>query len=94
MSTFKRQEVAELREHGEGKLPMFSLLGGYPLYYVDEGNDTICARCANAQGDEVTIEAVEINYEETDLYCCYCDLRIPSAYREEEVLSDERTAYE
>lgn len=69
--------------------------GGYPLYYVTKDNGCLCSTCANENmslthpenpedGDsQWQIELVNINYEDTTLYCDNCYEFIESAYGEE-----------
>lgn len=59
--------------------------GGYPVYYVDGENSTVCPKCANETGEDFGgIVACDVNYEDAHLYCGGCSTRIPSAYAEDE----------
>ena len=63
--------------------------GGYPLFYVTADCDTLCADCATEQAthrhlDWPRIVAVDANYEDPDLYCGHCSVRIEAAYVDNE----------
>lgn len=63
--------------------------GGYPKYAVLADGEALCHHCAESEaehlddadpGDDWRIDSLEINYEDTDLYCCHCGEQIESAY--------------
>lgn len=63
--------------------------GGYPKYAVLADGEALCHHCADSEaehlddadhGDDWRIVGIEINYEDTDLYCCHCGEQIESAY--------------
>lgn len=63
--------------------------GGYPLYYFTKDGGCLCSKCATDNleqtlGDDSAwkIEQVDINYEDTSLYCDNCNKTIESAYGE------------
>lgn len=65
--------------------------GGYPLYYLTKDGGCLCSKCANENleqtlGDDPAwkIEQVDINYEDTTLYCDNCQEMVESAYEESE----------
>ena len=67
--------------------------GGYPLFGVFHDGSVCCHKCASAErkligtttGDDGWgLIALEINYEDPDLYCDNCSSRIESAYAEPE----------
>jgi hypothetical protein len=75
----------------EGQLPAYAWPGGYPLYYLDKDNGTLCPACATSTMNlteppfntwEIIIGA-GINYEDTHCYCDECSKRIESAYAED-----------
>lgn len=69
-----------------GKLPSFTVLGGYPIFYLNNHNDVLCANCANEHEEyDETIVDYDVNYEDSSLYCDHCSQRIESAYAEDEV---------
>ena len=69
--------------------------GGYPLYLVTSDGAALCVDCAKQEYKQIVyairhnlndgwrVEAVDVNYEETDLYCDHCNKQIESAYGEE-----------
>lgn len=71
--------LAKIIEENNGELPHHTSIGGYPLYYVTSDNRVLCPDCANAiikgTADEyVDIEAddivaMEVNWDNVDLYC-------------------------
>ena len=61
--------------------------GGYPLYYITEHSECLCADCATERLDEIT--GVAANWEDVSMYCADCSERIETAYAEDAVeLSD------
>jgi len=67
--------------------------GGYPKYAVLADGEALCHHCADSEAelidnadpeypndDQWRIVAIEINYEDTDLYCSNCGEQIESAY--------------
>ena len=77
-------------------LPSFAWSGGYPLFYVFADGGAICPDCVNANVSEIdqanrgqrsfnshggwAVDAVEPNWEDTELVCDHCHKPIPSAY--------------
>ena len=62
--------------------PMYSSVGGYPLFYLSEGHVVLCASCcdeAEADGDVASVTA-HPNWEDPYLYCDACSCRIEEAY--------------
>lgn len=53
----------------------YAWLGGYPLYYLTEEGDLLCADCAK-EGKYI----VCINWEDDRLSCDTCNIHIESAY--------------
>ena len=67
--------------------------GGYPLFGVFHDGGACCHKCASAEREAIGtttgtdgwgLVALEINYENPDLYCSHCSSRIESAYAESE----------
>ena len=69
--------------------------GGYPKYAVMSDCEALCAKCAKDNA-KLIIRAtrdnnhsgwgcagVDINWEDTELYCAHCGDAIPSAYGED-----------
>lgn len=64
-----------------GTLPIYVWPGGYPIYYLDEGNNVLCPGCAN-KPDEYTwgLVAAGIHWEGEPITCDDCGCEIESAY--------------
>lgn len=77
MSNFKLEDYT----FEDGTLHEHAWPGGYPLYYLTEENDTLCASCATQEKE--CLVAAEANYEDRLLFCDECSERIPSAYSED-----------
>jgi hypothetical protein len=74
-----------------GELDAFAWPGGYPIFYVTDKDEVVCAKCANdyetgldAFAGDGKIDVCDINYEDPELYC-ECGERIESAYAEDRV---------
>ena len=63
-------------------VPAHTEVGGYPLVYLTEENDVLCAECvermANANDD--TLVTWFVMWEGPDHYCSDCSTVIPTAY--------------
>jgi len=59
--------------------------GGYPLYYLTESCEVLCAAHADVESEyaDETIIGADINWEDPDLQCAH-NHHIESAYAEEE----------
>ena len=70
--------------------------GGYPLYAVTDDGGCFCSKCCKSNlnrepelnrfadtipGDGWFIVALDINWEDTELYCDNCGEKIEAAYR-------------
>ena len=63
-----------------GTLSAYAWPGGYPLFYMDEQNNVLCAACANENDDfDSPITATDVNWE-SRLYCDHCSDPIEAAY--------------
>jgi hypothetical protein len=69
--------------------------GGYPLVFVTKDGGCLCAKCAKENivlctgpdeegysDPQWRVDAYDINYEDTSLYCDNCNALIESAYGE------------
>lgn len=63
----------------DGTLPAFAWPGGYPIYYLTEEEETVCASCANTETSDPA-EYGMVNWEDNDLVCADCGEFIESAY--------------
>jgi hypothetical protein len=70
----------------DGTLPSFTSLGAYPLVYITQCAEVLCADCATDQidnGNDYNFDpviAVDVHWEGEDETCCDCGSAIPSAY--------------
>jgi len=67
-----------------GELPSFTDLGGYSLYYLDHFGAVLCPACANKPEEAAVLEAVAVNWEDTQLFCDACMQLIEAAYADED----------
>lgn len=68
--------------------------GGYPLYLITSDGAALCIDCGKKEyrnivrsihrnvSDGWKVEAVDVNWEDTNLYCDHCSQLIESAYGE------------
>lgn len=74
----------EIRD-SEGNLPAHAWPGGYPMYYLDKCDNTICPRCANRDVDDSqAVVAYGIHWEGGPITCDDCGDLIESAYGDPE----------
>lgn len=68
--------------------------GGYPMYALCADGGILCHTCMKKEGQVIGDEdgyidsqwhviAADINYEDPQLYCDHCGMRIESAYSED-----------
>lgn len=69
--------------------PAYAWPGGYPLVYVCDDGETLCAACMNRESESVhydgsadgwRVDAVDVYYEGPSLQCAHCGATIDSAY--------------
>jgi hypothetical protein len=70
----------------------YAWAGGYPLYAVMGDGEPLCKVCAPKEYKRIvrdTMEGfdrsfqvigVDVNYEDSEMYCCHCNEKIESAY--------------
>jgi hypothetical protein len=67
--------------------------GGYPLFGLFSDGEACCHRCASTERKQIgtttgsdgwQLVAVEVNWEDPELFCAHCGSRIESAYAEED----------
>jgi len=65
--------------------------GGYPMYAICSDGGALCHRCCQSErrsigsttgSDGWGIIGLDVNWEQSDLYCDHCSERIESAYAE------------
>lgn len=76
--------LSDIRDD-DGKLPTYAWPGGYPLFYLDDEGNTLCAACATKDDMESKPIAYDTNWEDASLFCDDCYQRIESAYAEDTV---------
>lgn len=66
--------------------------GGYPLFGIFGDGEALCKDCAKTEykvilsdtlqgfGASFQVVAVDVNWEDNDLYCAHCNSKIESAY--------------
>lgn len=64
-----------------GQLRGFTMVGGYPILYLDGENSVLCAHCAGCNPGDIC--AAGINWE-SELRCDECSAEIECAYPAEE----------
>ena len=72
----------------------YAWLGGYPLFLITSDGESLCIECGKKEYRQIAyairhnlsngwrVEAADVNWEDTALYCCHCDKQIESAYGE------------
>lgn len=83
-------------QFGKALTQPYAWPGGYPTYFVCSDGAALCHRCAKENGSMITqairsqqteewlVQAQEINWEDSSLYCDHCGERIESAYAEDD----------
>jgi hypothetical protein len=65
--------------------------GGYPLFGITSDGAAVCRHCASSErasigttsgSDGWCLVAIDVNWENPELYCDHCSGRIESAYAE------------
>lgn len=89
--SFTTAKFAEYLENG-----MFAFPGGYPMYFITRDGCALSFDAAEEQREQIIdaineprsntqweVISVEVNWEDTSLYCEHTGKLIPSAYGEE-----------
>jgi hypothetical protein len=71
--------ITEMRGRG-GKLPEVTRPSGFPMYYLDVGNNVFCPRCASENKFTETLVDSRMNLTKTHLYCVHCGKQIEKGY--------------
>lgn len=67
--------------------------GGYPMFAITSYGAALCHRCCSSERQSIgftygtdgwNIVGLDVNYEDSELYCDHCGDRIESAYAESE----------
>jgi len=63
--------------------------GGYPLFTITSDGGCLCKTCCTTERKAIgtttgtdgwTVIAIDVNWEDTNLYCCHCGEQIEAAY--------------
>ena len=63
--------------------------GGYPMFAITSDGAALCHKCCSTERESIgtttgsdgwCVIALDINYEDTSLYCDHCSNQIESAY--------------
>lgn len=85
-------KITELRQAKEFARAPYAWPGGYPKFLLTLDGECLCANCTRAEFKLICEEtrdesncgfrfaAIDINYENPDLYCAHCNKQIESAY--------------
>lgn len=69
----------------------YTSVGCYPMFAITSDNGALCHKCCKSEARSIgttygtdgwAITALEVNWENADLYCDHCCERIESAYAE------------
>lgn len=73
--------------NSDGSYPAYAWPGCYPIYYLCADGGTLCPKCANenksldsADDPQWHIIGQDVNWEDPELNCDNCNVRIDSAY--------------
>lgn len=82
-----KQTPIKVDRFDDDKPRRFTLIGGYPIFYVTKRGQCLCPDCAGAEEatDPTAIVAQCPNWEDPTFYCDACGERIESAYAEDDV---------
>lgn len=80
-----------MREYRDARKTPNAWPGGYPLYFVMEDGGAMCHACGKSAWRTIVRtwntpragwrpEAIDVNWEDTELVCCHCGKQIESAY--------------
>jgi hypothetical protein len=92
---YQTRTVSDLKANfHKGRANAYAWPGGYPLYYLTSDGGVLCPACVTKERQQIfrsthehahdgwAVEAVDVNYEDSELYCDNCNKRIESAYAE------------
>ncbi len=84
----------------DGQFPSCAWPGGYPIYYIMDDGEYMCAKCVNneaevhfgsvedSRADGWRVEGYHVAYEGPDTYCCHCNTTLETAYGDPEAQED------
>lgn len=76
-----------------GDVQSYAWPGGYPIYFITQDCAALCPSCVNKERELIDVAFADedqqwnvvsssVNYEDTDLYCDHCNMKIEAAYAE------------
>lgn len=80
--------LSEIRD-SEGRVPKYAWPGGYPMAFLVDDGEVLCADCVNdpsnpvhegGEADGWRVEGYVVHWEGGPLTCSHCNVEIPSAY--------------
>jgi hypothetical protein len=93
MIDYKKMEIEiQNKIKTEHKLNIYAWPGGYPLFYITKDGGALCAKCANDNIELLSdpddpqwyLMGYEVNYENEELICDNCAIKIDSAYGDDD----------
>ena len=84
-------EAVEHYRRSNGKFPMYSSVGSYPVLYVAGDGDCLCGNCVTELstsedlGPSFTITSACVHWEGPSLYCGECGKELESAYGDDTI---------
>lgn len=87
-------QIATPADFGRALKQPYAWPGGYPLFFITGDGAALCFKCGRKEGARITasirdncndgwkVEAVDVNWEDTELMCDHCSELIESAYGE------------
>lgn len=84
-----RPSLQKIKDDNDGKFPAYAWPGGYPIIYIANDGETVCADCMNDPSnadwafDKDSHDRVvgwDIYYEGPPEHCVNCNAEIESAY--------------
>lgn len=91
-----KSEILRLRAAKDFARNPYAWPGGYPKALITADGACLCADCTKKEYRLIVAESlqntncgfrvagVDVNWENSDLYCDYCSKQIPSAYGDDE----------
>ena len=79
----------------KGQATQYAWPGGYPMFYICSDGGCLCPKCVTKERRRIfesirdesrdgwKVDAADINYEDTSLFCDHCGNKIESAYAED-----------
>ena len=70
----------------KNELTAYAWPGGYPVLYLDQNNETLCAKCATKDLNDPENKPATyfVHYEGPSEFCAECNAEVESAYGDPE----------